>query len=464
MIVDFNPFYMLIIIPAVLIVSGVLAIMHKKRQSSFIIQVILLLMNIVFSVLFFVSGGSIYVFNIFTLYSFSVLFIGVFSLIMLLIVLLSYRHSIRFEYVSLLLSIVYFGAITVSSATSLVMIVIGIEMIGLGSVFMTLFEKKDSVEAGIKLFIMSASALAIMIVGISLLLLYDGSLSITAITTSAPVDYIILLGMLLLGAAFGVEAGLFPFSLWVPDVYQQVQGNVTAMLAGLNKKVGFVAILIVFGILFVRYWTIFSELFTILAILTMFFGNIMALIQKDVKRMFAYSTISQSGYILIGIASASQLGFEASIFQIIAHSLMIVGTFAIVMLLEFRGIKTIDDYTGLYARNGFIAFGLSAFMLSMVGLPGLMGFYGKFLLFTSAINSHMLLLVVLGLINSVISMYYYGRLINAIYSDSLKNKIFIDNYSYIVVLITLSLIIVFGIYPTPLIIASQIASGSLLLI
>ncbi len=462
--INFNLMYMLILIPMILIVSGALAILHRKKESAFIVQVVLLIMNLIFAILFFVTGGQTIAFSVFTIYSFSALFIGLFSLLFLLIIILTYKHSMKFNYVSLLISMVYFGAIAVSTSTSLIITIIGIEMVSIGSIFMVLFEKRDSIEAAIKLFILSGSAIAILTVALALIIPYDSTFAITAIISSGPLNYILLFSLLLFGVGLLFEVGAFPFNLWIPDIYEEVQGNITAMLSGINKKVAFVAIIVVFGIVFVRYWYIFSEFFSIIAIFTMFFGNIMALIQTNIKRMFAYSAISQSGYILIGIATASQFGFEASIFQIIAHSFMIIGTFAIVMLLEFRNIKTLNDYSGLMYRNGFLGFSLTIFILSMIGIPGLMGFYGKFLLFASAINANIVILAIMGLINSVISVYYYGRIISIIFKSSNKNKIFIDKYSYFVILVALSFIIVFGIYPTPLIIASQLASSSLLLL
>ena len=462
--INFNLMYMLILIPIVLIISGILSILHRKKESAFVIQVVLLVMNLVLAVLFFITGGQTIIFSAFTIYSFSALFIGLFSLLFLLIVILTYKHSMRFNYVSLLISMVYFGAIAVSASTSLIITIIGIEMVAIGSVFMVLFEKRDSIEAAIKLFILSGSSIAILTVALALLIPYNSTFAISAIITSGPLNYVLLLSLLLFGIGLSFEIGAFPFNLWIPDIYEEVQGNITAMLSGINKKVAFIAIITIFGIVFIRYWYIFSDFFSIIAIFTMFFGNIMALVQNNVKRMFAYSAISQSGYILIGIATASQLGFEASIFQIIAHSFMIIGTFAIIMLLEFRGINSIDDYSGLMYRNGFVGFSLVIFILSMIGIPGLMGFYGKFFLFASAINANIVLLAIVGLINSVISVYYYGRVIISVFKSSNKNKIFIDKYSYFVILVPLSLIIVFGIYPTPLIIASQLASSSLLLI
>ena len=177
--------------------------------------------------------------------------------------------------------------------------------------------------------------------------------------------------------------------------------------------------------------------------------------------MFAYSSISQAGYILIGIPTATQFGLEASIST---YSTFIYdnGTFAIVMWLETKNVKTLSDYTGLDARNRFAAGALTIFMLSMAGIPLLIGFDGKLLLFLSAINAHLLLLTVMGIINSFISIYYYSRVINAMYTRRAEKKISMDKYIAVVVVITLAIVIGFGIYPQPLINLATIASKSVL--
>ena len=263
-------------------------------------------------------------------------------------------------------------------------------------------------------------------------------------------------------AALGFGAELFPFNLWVPDVYEGARSYVAALLSGVNKTVAFVALLEILFVVFAAYKSSFSSIALILSVLTMFFGNLIALAQNSVKRMFAYSSIAQAGYVLIGFAVASQFGIEASIFQIIAHSLMIVGAFAIVLWLESSGFRTLDDYGGLNSRNKFAAASLTLLLLSMAGMPPLMGFVGKFLLFSSAIDSGMLLLAAIGILNSFISMFYFAKVISAMYSTTEHARLKTEPIIAIAVVTVLAVLLVFGIYPQPVITAAQLASKALL--
>jgi NADH:ubiquinone oxidoreductase subunit 2 (subunit N) len=192
----------------------------------------------------------------------------------------------------------------------------------------------------------------------------------------------------------------------------------------------------------------------------MFFGNILALVQTSVKRMFAYSSIAQAGYIIIGIAAATEFSLEASIFYIIAHAFMIIGAFAIVMWLESKNIRTIDEYNGLSSRSKFAAVSLTILMLSMAGIPPLIGFTGKLLLFSSALSANLALLAVIGIINSFISIYYYAKVMNVMYSRKTVSQLRIEPYIATVVLICVLFVIIFGIFPQPILAAASGAARS----
>jgi NADH-quinone oxidoreductase subunit N len=275
-------------------------------------------------------------------------------------------------------------------------------------------------------------------------------------------DTLIMLALVLFVAALGFGAELFPFDLWVPDVYEGTPSYVTAMLSGVNKTVALVALLEILFVVFAAYKTTFSSIALLLSVMTMFFGNLVAITQKSVKRLLAYSSISQAGYILIGFAAATQFGIEAGIFQIIAHAFMIIGALAIVLWLESNSLRTIGDYGGLNSRNRFAAASLTLLMLSMAGVPPFMGFVGKFLLFSSAIDSGMLILASIGILNSFISVFYYVRVISAMYSTSEHATLRMDPFVAAVVIAALVIILAFGIYPQPAIAAAQLASKALL--
>ncbi|MDE1811214.1 MAG: NADH-quinone oxidoreductase subunit N, partial [Candidatus Micrarchaeota archaeon] len=319
--------------------------------------------------------------------------------------------------------------------------------------FMILHSGKRHTEAAVKFFILSAIAVAVLTFALALIFPYDLQMSLTFLASNYQISggYIIALAMIFVVVALGFEMAAFPFNLWVPDVYEGSPPNITAMLAGINKKIAFVALIEILFVIFINYTSVFSPILMLLSILTMFFGNIVALSQSNVKRLFAYSSISQAGYIMIGLAAATTLGLEASLFQIVAHALMIIGTFAVVGWLESANLRSVSDYTGLSGRNKYAAASLTVFMISMAGIPPLMGFVGKFLLFSSAIGANLVPLAVLGIINSFISIYYYAKLINQMYTRKNSTPIPTESYAMAVAVIAIVAIVAFGLYPQPMI-------------
>ncbi|EQD27614.1 proton-translocating NADH-quinone oxidoreductase, chain N, partial [mine drainage metagenome] len=159
-----------------------------------------------------------------------------------------------------------------------------------------------------------------------------------------------------------------------PDTYQGSEGHITAMLAGINKKVAFLAAIYVLFLVFLNFKTYFVPVLEVLSIATMFFGNMVALVQKNVKRMFAYSSISQAGYITIGLATASRYGISASIYQIFGHMFMIIAVFGMIEWFEKEGLYTIGDYRGLIGRSRMPAVALTIIILSLIGIPPFIGF------------------------------------------------------------------------------------------
>ncbi len=446
-----------------LLASGMASVLIRKKAAQLASSSILLALIAVFSMFLLLTGQNATIAGMIAEYPFSLLFVFLFSITLLLVNLLSYKYSSDYISFSLLFSFAAAGAFLVALSASLVTIILGIELMSLPTAFMIMINGKKFIEAAVKLFILAALSIAIFAFALALVFPYDPSLALTALTPNAGIagGTIVLLALLLFIAALSFDASLFPFNLWVPDVYEGAPANITAMLAGVNKKVAFVALFEVLFIVLLPLSAVFSLVFQVLAVVTMFFGNIVALVQTNVKRLFAYSAISQAGYIAIGFSAASLYGIEASIYQIFAHAFMIIGTFAIILWLESKNIKTIDDYAGLGSRNRIAAFSLTIFMLSMIGIPPLMGFVGKFLLFTSAIDKGLLLLAVIAIFNSFLSIYYYAKVILSMYSKREKSVIELDWAVLSVAVFCLIAIIALGIYPQPLINLSQLAGASL---
>jgi proton-translocating NADH-quinone oxidoreductase chain N len=456
--------YLLLAFLAVYIISAIVTVFTKTKKAQGIASTALLAAMAASSMYLLASNYSATILNLVHLDPFSLLFVMLFSVAMMLVNILAFAYSKDYVNLSLLISFSTAGFLIVATANSIISIFLGLEFIAVTTAFMMLFEGKHRIEAAVKFFILSSISIAIFSFGLALLFPYSPQLALAPIAQIPSVDgaYFVLLSMIMFIVALGFDTSLFPFNLWVPDVYEGSPTYVTAMLAGINKKVAFVALMEVLFVAFFPYRAEFSSLLAVLAVLTMFFGNILALSQKSVKRMFAYSSIAQAGYILIGLASATQFGIEASIFYIIAHSFMIIGVFAIVLWLGSKNIRTIDEYSALNSRNGFAAIALTMFMLSMAGIPPLIGFAGKFLLFSSALDANIALLAVFGVINSFISIYYYARVINAMYSKKDERKLRNDTYVAVVVIIALAVVVIFGIYPQPLIALASNASKALL--
>lgn len=446
-----------------IMLSGAAGALHKKRKAVFALNLFMMLAVGLLASVAFASGTDMVVFGIFHVYALSLLLIALFSVTSGLVYALSYERSSNFIAISLLLGFSFFGMLSVAASNAALTTILGLELVAIPSAFMVAVGGKSRVEPAVKLFIMGGMAVSALLFALALLLPANGALSLGAIAAPAGAGwgYLILLAMILFAVGLAFDASIFPFNLWVPDVYEGSEGNITALLAGVNKKVAFAAMITVFFGLFAAYSGMFSQIFALLAVLTMFFGNIVALTQKSVKRMLAYSSISQAGYIMVGLAAATTDGIAASLFQIIAHSFMIIGAFAIVAWLEARNIKTRDDYAGLAHRNGFGAFALTVFMLSMAGMPPLIGFYGKVLLFSSAIGAGMLALAAIGVLNSFISIYYYGKVIATMYARREHGLMHMERVGLAVVIICLAVVVAFGLYPNYLVGAVSAAAASM---
>ncbi|MGI0100771.1 MAG: NADH-quinone oxidoreductase subunit N [Candidatus Micrarchaeaceae archaeon] len=463
---DIAQFFVLLVLFCTggLVAIGIVTVFWKKKRAGFSAISTLLALIAVSSTYLLLSNSNSTISNTVHIYPFSSLFVALFAVTLLLVNALAYSKSKDYSDLSLLLALSFVGMFAVTTAVSILGIFIGLELLAIATAFMILFEGKHRVEAAIKFFILSSVSVAVFSFALALLLPYDGSLILTAAVSNPNVvgTALIILSIVLFVAALGFDASLFPFNFWVPDVYEGSPSYITSLLAGINKKVAFVALIEVFFVVFIAYKSDFSMLFAVLAVLTMFFGNLIALTQRNVKRLFAYSSISQAGYIMIGLATVTQFGLESSIFYIIAHSFMIIGAFAMVMWLESKNLKTIDDYDALNSRNKFAAASLTILMLSMAGIPPLMGFAGKFLLFSSAISGGMVWLAVIGIINSFISIFYYAKVINAMYAKKEQKALRMDMYVAVVVALALAVIIIFGIYPQPMISIASSAARSLL--
>ena len=446
-------FDMLAISVALFVLLNILARLANNKKLHFAITFFFLVLILsILSLMLYYNDFGIHI-GFINASQFSVLIAAILTIGMLIIQLIAYDEQVYTDF-SLLSCFSYAGMLLVVMSNNIVTIFIGLALLTVPSVFILLLSRKW-IEAGLKYFIVTALSASLFAFGAATLFFSTGNLQLSGQGYSLGS----LIAFIFFIASISIEAGIFPFNLWIPDVYQDAPSFMTSMLGGFNKKVGLIALIYISILMFPF---ISQNLLLVFAVLTMFYGNLAALVQKNVKRILAYSSISQVGYILIGIASMSKYGVAASAFQIFAHVFEFIGAFAVVAFLERKERKEIIEYIGLNKENKLASFALSLMLLSMIGMPFTAGFVGKFLLFSSAIYSNFAWLAVLGIINTVISIYYYAKIIIAVYTNREGAKpIRLGTLTSIALLISIIFILVFGIYPGLLFNIMQAAASSL---
>ena len=327
------------------------------------------------------------------------------------------------EYYFLLLTAAVAMMIAASS-NNLMMIYIALEAISLISYILVAFLKRDALssEGGLKYFLFGALATGVMLYGISFIYGLFGTTDLAAISSILAAGnvntFAATIALILILAGLSFKCALVPFHMWVPDAYQAAPTPITAFISAGPKVIGFAILIRVFLKNFFPIFPAWSELVSVIAIVTMTAGNILAINQEDIKRMLGYSSIAQAGYMLIGFVVGTALGIQGVMYYILAYILMNLGAFGCVVLIS-NTIKSdrIEEYSGLSRRKPALAFLLTIFLLSLAGIPPLAGFFGKFLVFAAAIKSRYYLLAIAGVINSVLAVYYYVKVIKFMYLD-----------------------------------------------
>jgi NADH-quinone oxidoreductase subunit N len=333
------------------------------------------------------------------------------------------RESInRGEYYALLL-FACSGMSLMASSGDLILTFLGIEILSIATYVLAGFKKDDarSNESSLKYFLLGSFATAILLYGIALVYGGTGSTNYLAIRDVAfvqgSVQITTLIGLGLLMVGFGFKVALVPFHSWVPDVYEGAPTPVTAFMAVGPKAAGFAALIRVLVQAFPYLAQDWSSILWLLAILTMTLGNVVAVLQTNVKRMLAYSAIAHAGYILVGIVPNSDMGFSAVLFYIVIYTVMNLVAFSVILSFSGKGDARVQlsDYAGLGRRAPFAAAALSLALISLAGIPLTGGFIGKFYLFSAAIQKGYIGLTVVAVLNSVVSVFYYFRLMIYMY-------------------------------------------------
>ena len=323
-------------------------------------------------------------------------------------------------YILLLVSTL--GMCLMASATDLIMLYLAIETTSIPLYVLAGFVVADqkSVEAGIKYLLFGAMTSAVMLFGFSFLYGFTGTTSILNIaqglsTGSVPV-YAMVTVLILVLVGFGFKISAVPFHFWAPDVYEGSPTPVAGFLSTASKAAGFAVLLRVMFLAFPGYSSIWTILVAALATASMLVGNLLALAQKNIKRLLAYSSIAQAGYILIGVAADTQFGTSGAIYYLMAYLVTNLAAFGIVTVVgRAVGSDEISAYAGLSRRSPGLALALLAALLSLGGIPPFAGFFGKLLVFGAAIQQGLLWLALVGILNSVIALYYYLTVIKVMY-------------------------------------------------
>ncbi len=334
----------------------------------------------------------------------------------LITLLLSWRYVERSgtplgEYAAILLAATL-GAMFLCGSTDLVSIFISLETLSVASYLLSGYMKRDarSSEAALKYLLVGSAAAAVFLYGASLLYGLSGGTDLASIalalrTAASPITALSLV-FVLATVAFKIAA--VPFHQWTPDVYEGSPTPVVAFLSVGSKAAGFALALRILVGCFEHFDSQWKFLFTVLAVLSMVLGNVVALAQTSMKRMLAYSSIGQAGFVMIGLVCGTEDGFAAMVLYMAAYLFMNLGAFACIILFSLRtGSDRIADYAGLYQKDPLITLGLSLCLLSLGGIPPMLGFFAKIYLFFAGWANHQYLLVVVGLVTSVVSIYYY---------------------------------------------------------
>ena len=337
----------------------------------------------------------------------------------------SHRNSGEF-YALLLLAAV--SVMLVAASTNLIMIFLSLEFLTLTTAVLVcyLYDNQKSTEAAIKFFLFSVLSAAVLLYGLSFLFGLTGRLDLPGIAAAlgnlpeASLRWGGSAALIFILAGLGFKIAAVPFHQWAPDAYEGAPTPVTAFMSVASKAAGFAILarllLTVFDVTSVN-WT---AALAVLSLLTMTLGNLVAIVQKDMKRLFAYSSIANMGYILIGLAAVGPQrdGLAAVLIYIFGYVFTNLGAFAIIMVMErSTGSTAIIDYAGLARRSPALAIGMVVFMLSLIGFPSTAGFIGKFFVFAAAVNNNYLWLALAGVINSVISVYYYFNIVRLMFFE-----------------------------------------------
>ena len=368
----------------------------------------------------------------------------------------------RGEYYTLLLFSIA-GMLLMAQATDLIIVFLALEMLSIPLYVLAAFDrpKVNSEEAGLKYFLLGAFSTGFIVYGIALVFGATGTTSLGAIVTAASNGttnlLLLTIGSALILVALGFKIAAVPFHMWTPDVYQGAPSSVTAFMAAGAKIAGFAALLRVFALAFPSLAADLTPILAVISALTMIVGNLIAVAQTNIKRLLAYSSIAHAGYILMAFVPYGQpkvvsTSIAAGLFYLVAYALTNFGAWAVVIALEKtegKGLE-ISDYAGLGRKYPALAAAMTVFMLSLTGVPPTLGFVGKFYLFRAVINGQFYLLAVIGVLTTLISAYYYLRVVVTMYMREGDPETTSEPWLNITWAVSAVLTVLVSLFPSPL--------------
>jgi len=439
----------LYVIPEIILTIGILFLILLsviKKNKNYLLYSLFAFVIVAISLFVVISNFSLeenYVyFDMIVIDKFSLFFKTLFTISTLFLILVSMEGTelsdySPAEYFILILSMLI-GMNLLASSNNLIMIYLSLEMLSVASYLLSgyLKRRKDSLEASLKYVIYGATSSGILLYGFTYLYGLTGSLSLNIIKetlkdSNFPPPFLLFI-MILILAGIGYKISSVPFHFWTPDVYEGAPTAITAHLSVASKAAGFA--------LFLRlFFTAFSYkmpagnllplgapwiyIIAAISVLTMTLGNVVAIVQKNIKRLLAYSTIAHAGYMIMGLICLNDEGIAAIMFYLLSYLVMNLGAFYIaIALYPSIGSYDIEDYKGLWRKNPTLALAMTFFLLSLTGIPPFIGFFAKFILFAAVINAGWVWLAVVAVLNSVVSLYYYAYVIKIMVLDLPSEK------------------------------------------
>lgn len=396
--------------------------------------------------------------------SYALFYSGLILLSALVVALFSYdylegRRENPAEYYILLL-IATLGSMILVAASHFASFFLGLEVLSISLYALIAYDQRPlMVEAGVKYLVLAAASTSFLLFGMALIYTRVGTMSFPEISSKLPsagaTDLVWLVATVMIIVGIGFKLSLVPFHMWAPDVYQGAPSPITAFIATVSKGAVFALLLRYFsGMDLHAYGSLFA-IFTVIAIISMFAGNLLALFQTNIKRLLAYSSIAHLGYLLVAFLSSGPLRMSAVTFYLVAYFVMTLGAFGVVTVLSGKenDAEQIEEYYGLFTRRPGLAGAFTVMLLSLAGMPLTAGFIGKFYLVAAGVGSMLWLLVIILLVNSAIGLFYYLRVIAVMYVREPEPGVIVPNRLLTGGLVLAALLVVLvwlGVQPAPL--------------